>query len=95
MFTSAGPFTFDLGSTAYTAALNSYVQPGPPGASNTGALGAIVTVAPANPGGNPITTGFGTPEPSSLLLCSLGAAGSALAGWRRRRRTRMGSLAGF
>jgi hypothetical protein len=54
---------------------NSYVPPSIPNAFNTGALGAHVDVR----GGN-------VPEPSSLLLCGLGAAGCAAAGWRKRSR---------
>jgi hypothetical protein len=80
----SGAQTYTLGSTAYTASMVSYLPPGPPGSSNLGALGAMVTVAAAG-GGSGAISGFGTPEPASLLLFSLGAAGCAFAGWRRRR----------
>ena len=35
-FTSAGPLTFDLGNSAYTASLAGYVPPGPPGSTTLG-----------------------------------------------------------
>jgi hypothetical protein len=68
-FTS-GPMTFTLGSDTYTVTPDSFTSPSAPGASNSGGIGATVSV--------------NTPEPSSLLLCGLGAAGCVLA--RRKRR---------
>jgi hypothetical protein len=77
--------TIDLGGNAYTVTLDSYLPPGPPTATRLGAIGAFVSVSALPPGGNPGPSGFGTPEPSTLLLCSLGAVSCALAGFRRRR----------
>jgi hypothetical protein len=70
-----------LGANTFTVTLDSYVPPGPPGSTSPGAIGAYVSVA--NTGGNGHITST-SPEPSSLLLCGLGAAGFALNGWRRR-----------
>ncbi len=69
-----------LGSNVYTVVLNSYAPPGPPGAVNHGAISALAKVTVA-----PITVAT-LPEPGSLALAGLGAAGLALGAWRRRRR---------
>jgi hypothetical protein len=84
-FTSPLTTSFTLGSTVYTVTAENFLPPGPTGSSASGGIGAEVEVAPATPGGSPGTSGVGAPEPSSLLLCGLGAAGCTLAGWRRRR----------
>jgi hypothetical protein len=83
----------DLGTNAYTVTIGGYLPPGPPGTQNPGAIGATVEVSSLIPGGDPGTSGGPSPEPSSLLLCGLGAAGCALAGWRRRRARRQAILA--
>jgi hypothetical protein len=78
--------TVSLGANTYTVTLDSFVAPGPPGSTISGAIGAYVSVTAGT--GNPHPTSV-SPEPSSLLLCGLGAAGFALTSWRRRRpRTR-------
>jgi hypothetical protein len=84
LFTSPMTQTIDLGTNAYTVTLGSYLPPGPPGSKNSGAIGAHVVVSSLAPGGNPGPSGF-SPEPSTLLLCSLGFAGCALARLRRRK----------
>ncbi len=66
-----------LGSNLYKVTLNGFVPPGPPTASNSGSIGALVTLNPAS-----------VPEPSTLLLASLGLAGAGLAAWRKRRASR-------
>jgi hypothetical protein len=81
-FTALASQTTSLGSNTYTVTLDSFVPPGPPGALIPGAIGAFVSVTAG--GGNPTPQG-NSPEPSSLLLCSLGAAGCGIIGWRRRR----------
>jgi hypothetical protein len=72
--------TIVLGSNLYTVVLNSYAAPGPPGAVNHGAISALAMVTV-----NPVTVAT-LPEPGSLALAGLGAAGLGLATWRRRRR---------
>jgi hypothetical protein len=76
--TFTGPLTqtLTLGNNTYVVTATSFVPPSVPNATNTGGIGASVEVRSAN-----------NPEPSALVLCGLGAAGCALAGWRKRRRT--------
>jgi hypothetical protein len=81
-FTGLTTQSMSLGGDTYTVTIGPYVPPGPPGPKSSGVIGAYVSVVGA--GGNP-TPSSTSPEPSSLLLCSLGAAGFAAAGWRRRR----------
>jgi hypothetical protein len=76
-FTGLTTQSATLGNNIYTVTATSFVPPSVPNASNSGGLGAHVDVAVA------------TPEPSTLLLCGLGAAGCALAGWRKRRQARI------
>jgi hypothetical protein len=75
--------TLSLGGDTFTVTLGSFVPPGPPGGDKSaGSFGAYVSVKTA--GGNPTPSSV-SPEPSSLLLCGLGAFGFAAAGWRKRR----------
>jgi hypothetical protein len=67
-----------LGNNAYTVALTAFVPPGPPNSSNAGAISALVTAMPIT-----------VPEPSTVVLVALGAAGLGLARWRRLRATRL------
>jgi hypothetical protein len=76
---STSPVTFTLGGDTYTVTPDSFVGPSVPNATNSGGIGATVTVSS-------VGTASTTPEPSSLLLCGLGATGCALAGWRKRSR---------
>jgi hypothetical protein len=76
-FTGSTTQSVTLGSNTYVVTANSYVPPSVPNALNTGAIGAHVNIRSG-----------GVPEPSSLLLCGLGAAGWALTGYRRRRARR-------
>ena len=86
-FTATAPLTetVKLGGHTYTASLGNYAPPGPPAASNAGSISAHVGVDEI------IHTGGGgnAPEPSTLLLSSLGLCGMGLAAWRKRRALRM------
>jgi hypothetical protein len=66
-----------LGGNSYTVTINSYVPPPPPGASNTGSIGAtaLVTVGEVTK----------TPEPSTMVMAGLGLSFIGLVGWRKRR----------
>jgi hypothetical protein len=59
---------------SYTVTAGGFVPPTLADGVDTGGLGLAVDVKATV-----------TPEPSSLLLCGLGAAGCAFAGWRRRK----------
>ena len=76
---SGSPVTFTLGGDTYIVTPNAFVGPSVTNATSSGGIGATVSVSS-------IGTASTTPEPSSLLLCGLGAAGFALAGWRKRAR---------
>jgi hypothetical protein len=62
-----------LGTNVYTVTMNAYTPPGPPSQGNFGSIGAYVQVQE------------NIPEPSTLILASLGLTGGALIAWRRRR----------
>jgi hypothetical protein len=79
-----------LGGNLYAVTLDHYLPPGPAG-TLPGAIGATVTINGQSPGGNPTPSSI-NPEPSSLLLCGLGAVGCALARWKRRRGLPQGTL---
>jgi hypothetical protein len=86
-FTATAPLTetVKLGGHTYTVNLGNYAPPGPPAASNAGSLSAHVGVDEIIH-----TTGGGNaPEPSTLLLSSLGLCGMGLAAWRKRRALRL------
>jgi hypothetical protein len=72
----------NLGGHTYIVSLSSYAPPGPPSAVNAGSITAHVSVD--EPHGPPP----GTPEPSSLVLSSLGLSLLGVMGWRKRQRNR-------
>jgi hypothetical protein len=76
-FTGASPDSIQLNGHSYTVTAGGFVPPTVPGGLDSGGLGLQVDVQ--------ASTTSTTPEPSTLLLCGLGAAGCALAGWRRSR----------
>jgi hypothetical protein len=71
-----------LGGNKYAVALGTYTPPGPPGASNGGALNAFVTVTPSNGGGGGVAS---APEPGALTLAGLALPFLGLSGWRKRK----------
>jgi hypothetical protein len=87
----SGTQSITLGGNVYAVTLDAFLPPGPPSSTRSGAIGAVVSVNGDIPGGNPGPSSI-SPEPSSLLLCGLGAVSCALAGWRRRRGLARGNL---
>jgi hypothetical protein len=69
-------FTVQLGANLYTATLNSYVPPGPPGSTNVGSIGGHAEV---------VVSVVHLPEPSGLTLLGLGVGLVSLVRRRRRR----------
>jgi hypothetical protein len=89
-FTGKTSYTWTANNgNVYTVSLTGYTPPGPPTASNSGSISAHVTVQ--MPGDNGHTSG--TPEPSSLVLSSLGLMFAGAASWRKRRRSLAALLA--
>jgi hypothetical protein len=93
-FTGQTSAELRLGSNIYTIRIGPYVPPPVPGASNTGSIGARVSVRtidlpPPIPVPDPIPipppTPIDTPEPSSLVLAGLGLLGFGLNSLRKRR----------
>jgi hypothetical protein len=74
-FTGTTTQSFMLNGHSYVVTANAFVPPTVPGGTNSGGIGVHVDVRASS-----------VPEPASLLLCGLGAAGSLLAGWRRHSR---------
>ena len=74
--------TATIGNNVYTVTLTTFSPPGPPTASNTGSIGAYVSVVQGV--GGTTQGGDTAPEPSTLVLAGLGLAGFAAARWRRR-----------
>jgi len=81
VFTGLTTQSLVLGDSLYTVTMGSYVPPGPPGSVNSGAISAFASVT--------VSSIHKTPEPSTLVLASLGLP---LFGWplwwQRRRRNR-------
>jgi hypothetical protein len=73
--------TAALGSNIYTVSLVSFSPPGPPTSTNSGSIGAYISVTS---GVVTVQGGSSAPEPSTLLLAGLGLAGFVAAHWRRR-----------
>lgn len=71
-FTGKTEYDLKLGNTLFNIRLTSYVPPPVPGASNTGSIGAFVTVREANGNPPPNDPPSDVPEPSTLLLAGLG-----------------------
>jgi hypothetical protein len=66
-----------LGNNIYTVDGLSFTQPGPPGSDNSGSIAASVTVRPLD-----IQK---APEPSTMVLSTVGLSFLGLASWRKRR----------
>lgn len=84
-FQNLTEYDLKLGNNMYNIRLTTYVPPPVPGASNTGSIGAFVTVREGN-GGEPPPP-VDTPEPASLVLASLGLSFlgvSSLRKWRKQ-----------
>jgi hypothetical protein len=78
--TFTGPLTqtLVLGGNVYTVTIGQYTAPAPPGASNSGSIGAHAEVL-VQPG--PVEA---NPEPRSLILSGLALPGIGLMLWRQR-----------
>jgi hypothetical protein len=71
--------TLVLGNVTFSVQLIAYTPPGPPDQANAGSISAHVTV-----GGNIPPPPQGTPEPSTILLSTLGLTFLGGAAWRKR-----------
>ncbi len=89
-FDSPTTKSIHLGSNTYQVTLGPYTAPGAPGATTTGSIGAHVNITPdVGQPPPPPPPAHDTPEPSSLVLTSLGllgVGGKAWQSWRRGRR---------
>jgi len=87
-FTGDTTKTVHLGDHDYTVVLGSYAPPGPPTAVNAGSITAHIAVdepADTGGGGTPVPPPSDAPEPSTMVLASLGLSMLSLTGWRKRR----------
>jgi hypothetical protein len=84
VFNTLGVHTLTLGAYSFAVQLVAYTPPGPPDQSNAGSISAHVTVSTPNGGGGPQNS----PEPSTILLSSLGLTFLGGAAWRKRRLAR-------
>lgn len=82
-FIGQASITAQIGANNYTVTLVSFSPPGPPSASNKGAISAHVNVSPASGSGTISSTG--SPEPSTMILAGLGLVGFVATQYRRRR----------
>jgi len=67
-----------LGRNLYTVTIGPYTPPGPPTATNSGAVSAHANVS--------VRTIAKAPEPSTLVLATMGVSILSAAWWRRRRK---------
>jgi hypothetical protein len=76
-FTGQTQQSMVLGNNLYEVTIGPFTPPGPPGSSNSGAIGAHASVR--------VTQIHKTPEPSTLALALCGAPLMGYRVWRRRR----------
>jgi hypothetical protein len=87
--TFVGPLTqhLVLGGNVYTISIGPYAAPGIPDATQTGSIGAHLSVQPAGgpigSGGNPPPPSHESPEPATLLLAGMGMSALTIVGWKR------------
>jgi hypothetical protein len=82
-FIGQSSITAQIGANNYTVSLVSFTPPGPPSASNRGAISAYVSIAPASGTGTIQSTG--SPEPSTMVLAGVGIVGFVASRYRRRK----------
>jgi len=80
MFGPNSSQTVQLGGYNFSVELIAYTPPGPPSQANAGSFAAHVTISAITPNST-------TPEPSTILLSSLGLSLLGGAAWRKRRKT--------
>jgi hypothetical protein len=74
----------DLGGHLYTVTIGPYAAPGIPDSTQTGSIGAHLSVQPdGSTGGGPPPPTHGAPEPATWVLAAIGLAMLALVAWRR------------
>jgi len=81
MFGGNGKQSVNLGAYKFSVSLVAYTPPGPPDQKNAGSISAHVEITAIHPAG--------VPEPSTMLLCGLGASVLGGAAWRRQRKHRL------
>jgi hypothetical protein len=83
-FTGLTTQSIHLGAHTYTVTIGPFSPPGPPTASKSGAISAFAQVT---------VDGGQTPEPSTMVLASLGLAGFGAGWWRKHARKHVPSVA--